>query len=596
MNIETDIDQKKTKSLIILAVLLISLFLILFFVGQRIIIKHRATGAATYYFDPNSGEVDAGGKNITVKLNGDGSTTVRAVGFTINYNTNDFEIANLQCSGAFNVGVPSGATITCAKGGGEEETLRSGISIATFTLKRKTGETSASGTLSFSNFSAYDSSGNALTISFSGTQSGIFCYGDSCTSLTATPTRTRTATATPTRTRTATATPTRTQTATATPTRTVTPTAAPTGTVIISTVPSSMVLQACGTNNDTRSFDLYLNAGSVLKYAKVVLNIDPSKADFVLSGSRIDASSGFTGSVEDLENTGTSSSSYHRIAISGSNSSGKSGWFKFATISVKANGRLADGGLTRIVVCRQEDNCKFSVSTDGSGTGYNFVKEGLEFEVYFNCDTALPPSTPTPTVTPGGPTVTPGGPTNTPPPGGTPELYFKVKFQAITDKKPDQKVKVIVRHQGGTSKEFSDVNVTANDQGIYSGNVILTDVVPRDKYEITIKGPRHIARTFSVNNQTANCAQRWGITLAAGRNDFDFSGLILEAGDLPNPNDNWRQDGVANSVDFGLIQSRLSKTDADSLRVCDIDLNQICNVVDLQELKKAFVNKWDPCY
>jgi len=185
------------------------------------------------------------------------------------------------------------------------------------------------------------------------------------------------------------------------------------------------------------------------------------------------------------------------------------------------------------------------------------------------------------TATPGGPTATPtvtGSPTATPttPPGGNPVLNFKIKFQGVTVKRADQKVKVIVK-KGSLNKTFGDVSVVSDDNGIYSGSVTLTEVPAGGNYKIFIKGPKHLARKFCENNQAGRCVGSGKVTLAAGANTFDFSKIVLEAGDLPNPSDSNKQDGVVNSVDYSLWKSRIGNEDADSLAVADVNFDGIVN-------------------
>lgn len=204
-----------------------------------------------------------------------------------------------------------------------------------------------------------------------------------------------------------------------------------------------------------------------------------------------------------------------------------------------------------------------------------------------------PTNTPTPTVTPGGPTLTPTvTPTVTPPAGGWPVLNFKVKFQGVASKSADQKVRIVVK-KAGLDKTFNNVNVVASDNGIYSGSVTLTDVPAADNYRISIKGPKHLSRKFCENNQAVRCVGTGRIALAGGANTLDFSKIVLEAGDLPNPNEGAKQDGVANSIDYSLWKARIGKEDNDSLAVADINFDGVVNQIDWQLMRVTLETKYE---
>jgi len=70
----------------------------------------------------------------------------------------------------------------------------------------------------------------------------------------------------------------------------------------------------------------------------------------------------------------------------------------------------------------------------------------------------------------------------------------------------------------------------------------------------------------------------------------------LEAGDLPNPNEDNQQDGVVNSVDFSLIESRVGKVDSASLSVADLNLDGIVNWGDAGLLLNTLGTKYEDEY
>lgn len=243
-------------------------------------------------------------------------------------------------------------------------------------------------------------------------------------------------------------------------------------------------------------------------------------------------------------------------------------------------------------------------TTDGSYT----IVEG---EIPSPTPTATPTGpTPTPTLTPTlAPTPTPTlTPTLTPIPTVTPSatptvtlvvipvLNFKVKFQGVNSKRADQKVKVKLV-KGSFNKTFDDVLVSADNNGIYSGLVALQGISPGSGYTIYIKGPKHLARKFCVDSQASRCQGTGNLTISAGSalnaNNFDFSKIVLESGDLPNPDNNLKQDGVVNSLDYSLWKARVGKEDETSLKVADVNFDGVVNQIDWQLMKITLETKYE---
>lgn len=273
---------------------------------------------------------------------------------------------------------------------------------------------------------------------------------------------------------------------------------------------------------------------------------------------------------------------------------------------------------TRTVVCEMARlvNKAFRVSVNNTASGVitNVATVRSEGGSVSNCwiellvaGTATQTPTPTPT---GTITITPSlTPTATQAPGSVVNLAFKVKFQGIATKRADQKVRVTADCQYSstastfTTKTFyENVNLTSDDNGVYSGSVNLSgqEVGGKCKFFI-IKGPKHLARKFCENNQKVRCTSPASgevpksITLAA-TNTLDFSQLALEGGDLPNPNDGGKQDGVVNSVDFGLMNNRLGSTAEEDLAIADLDLNGIVNVTDRILLRNTLETRYEEDY
>lgn len=179
--------------------------------------------------------------------------------------------------------------------------------------------------------------------------------------------------------------------------------------------------------------------------------------------------------------------------------------------------------------------------------------------------------------------------------GDSPDLNFKVKFQGVTGKRDDQKVKVIVR-KGSFEKVFEEVTVSSDDNGVFSGSVALAGVAPGSGYTIFVKGPRHLAAKFIENEQTerASFSGEGSISLGAGDNDFDFTGLDLPFGDLPDPNHDWKQDGVINVVDYSLLKSRLGKSSAEDLRVGDCHFDGTVNTACILDMRINLETMYGP--
>ena len=202
------------------------------------------------------------------------------------------------------------------------------------------------------------------------------------------------------------------------------------------------------------------------------------------------------------------------------------------------------------------------------------------------------------------PTTTPT-PTPTLPPS-TPLLDFAVKFQGIGAGRSEpadqmaQIARVQVKESGGLTHQFSGVNLVYNRQtGFYSPEtaIPLVDVPAGNNYTIYIKGPKHLQKRFCSDGQTSRCFSGQGrIALVVGANTFDFSGVALEAGDLPNPDADPQQDGVVNSIDVELLRSHYCRkvaeygfpacTQAD-LDVADLDSDGYVFDSDMQLIRNT---------
>ena len=204
----------------------------------------------------------------------------------------------------------------------------------------------------------------------------------------------------------------------------------------------------------------------------------------------------------------------------------------------------------------------------------NEITAASDFSVNGTVNSPIPTATTNPNETP--------EPTN--PPNGGVKLNLKLKFQGILAKPADglDKIGVTVTVVKDNNKQtVSNMMFVANDEGNWTPNtpMVFDQIPPGTGYYILVKGGKHLQRKICQNNPsetypcTYHCDQG-KITLSAGDNNLDFSGIVLLAGDLPE------QDGIVNSYDTSLVRNNLGKTDADAIRLADINLDGIVDTQD----------------
>ncbi|NMB84304.1 hypothetical protein GYA28_03365 [Candidatus Roizmanbacteria bacterium] len=210
--------------------------------------------------------------------------------------------------------------------------------------------------------------------------------------------------------------------------------------------------------------------------------------------------------------------------------------------------------------------------------------------------TAVPTKTPIPTATPT-PTATPSPtPMPTCSSSGSVVLSLKLKFQGISKKPASAKtIRVNLQalsNQGAKATGCGDL--TSNDNGLWTGNVYLDikDQYLNDTYRLFIKGFRHIQKKICENApvETLSGSYRCDegkITLKKGQNAFDFSGITLLVGDLPE------QDGVVNSYDTSLVTNNLGKKDDQSLWKADLNMDGVVDTQDYSLIIAALSVRFD---
>jgi hypothetical protein len=176
-----------------------------------------------------------------------------------------------------------------------------------------------------------------------------------------------------------------------------------------------------------------------------------------------------------------------------------------------------------------------------------------------------------------------------------------LRFQGIL-KKPKNSSPINVKVKLGNSRtqlqtDYQIATFTVDDEGIWTGRVSFSNITPGGQYTLYVKGPKHLQKKICDQRPTEsflgpgtyNC-QDGRITLQAGVNDFDLTGILLLAGDLPV---NGEQDGVINTQDTAYIRNNFGKTDPATLAVADINLDGIVDTQDWSGILQTLSIKGD---
>lgn len=173
-------------------------------------------------------------------------------------------------------------------------------------------------------------------------------------------------------------------------------------------------------------------------------------------------------------------------------------------------------------------------------------------------------------------------------------INLKTKFQGINSKPANNSMTIKVKISGcGITPQEKTIVLNANDQGIWSGKVgfNLNNCSTGNGYILYLKGPKHIQKKVCDNTPselsagTYRCSEG-KISLSAGENNLDLSGILLLSGDLD-------QNGVVDSTDISLVRNNLGKKDADILSKADINLDGIVDTQDFSLILGALSVKVD---
>ncbi len=178
---------------------------------------------------------------------------------------------------------------------------------------------------------------------------------------------------------------------------------------------------------------------------------------------------------------------------------------------------------------------------------------------------------------------------------GNVKLNMKLKFQGIGKKPADSQnsmiVKVKLKKEGTTNTVDSQGTFAADADGVWTGQVgfNITDV--SGKWLVYVKGPQHLQKKICDSAPSETAGGRYScsdgnITLAVGENSLDFTKVTLLVGDLD-------QNGLVDSVDFGLVKNNLGKKDAAILAKADLNRDGVVDTQDFSLILAALAARTD---
>jgi len=193
------------------------------------------------------------------------------------------------------------------------------------------------------------------------------------------------------------------------------------------------------------------------------------------------------------------------------------------------------------------------------------------------------------------------------PPTPTPELScqatgsvvldLKLRFQGVLKgSNPSLNgLKVFVNAVSHSGNKITGCGgFTADTSGLWLGKVYLN--IPSEylseKYSLFIKGPKHLQKKVCDLSPSESLPGTYRcqvdkISLKEQVNNLDFSKITLLVGDLP------LQDGITNSYDIALVTNNLSKTDPETLKKADLNLDGVVDTQDYSLVIAALSIRFD---
>ncbi|MFA9289371.1 MAG: dockerin type I domain-containing protein [Weeksellaceae bacterium] len=205
-----------------------------------------------------------------------------------------------------------------------------------------------------------------------------------------------------------------------------------------------------------------------------------------------------------------------------------------------------------------------------------------------------------PTFTPNNPTATPTQTQTNDSPTGAIIVNFSIKLQGVT-RQPIEAYRLldtVVQAEDSSGRGYLanivKLNIGAN--GIAAGQAVFpatTGIRPGSNYTLYIKPAKHIRKKICEDRPVEftpgsyRCLDDSKITLAAGEQTMNFTGVYLLGGDLPT------QDGVVNARDIIQVRSQLGSSTVDAVAKSDLNFDGIVDSQDYTIVLSALGFKFD---
>ncbi len=137
-----------------------------------------------------------------------------------------------------------------------------------------------------------------------------------------------------------------------------------------------------------------------------------------------------------------------------------------------------------------------------------------------------------------------------------------------------------------TEKKGDKIAGVETQSYVYDAAFETTELEEGEKYTVFLLGPKHLARKFCKDGQTERCTDEPG-EIVLREAVYDFSGLPLESGDLPE------QDGRVNVSDFSKLKEKLNMNpSAEDQAIGDLNFDGAINGADLALLLGTLSEKY----